>query len=78
MSDLEQLRPCESADIYNAAPHNALGALPVCEQYQIKQNIIRLWIAQKVSNKKTETMFIFPIISEKNFTPVSNGNSYLL
>ena len=35
MSDLEQLRPCESADIYNAAPHNPLGLLPVCKSISI-------------------------------------------
>uniref|UniRef100_A0A2P2M7L3 Uncharacterized protein MANES_08G152300 n=1 Tax=Rhizophora mucronata TaxID=61149 RepID=A0A2P2M7L3_RHIMU len=32
MSDLEQFRPCEIADMYKAAPHNPLGLLPVCNQ----------------------------------------------
>lgn len=39
MSDLEQLRPCDSADIYNAAPHNPLGLLPVCKQSLIGKHI---------------------------------------
>ena len=29
MSYLEHLRPCESAEMFSAAPHNPLGFLPV-------------------------------------------------
>lgn len=51
MSDLENLRPCVSADTYSAAPHSPLGFLPVCKSMSYIFQLLRSPIKPSAQTK---------------------------